>query len=159
MPWRRAAAMASVTTSAVRSPRAREDAAAVEPARALGAEDGFPVDVAGTQLRDGGMAAVGAADRAPHAEAALGEVQAVAHRPADAVVGRPAHVALVDAAAQDELFDQATDGVVGERAHHGGAQAEAAPQAARHVVFAAALVDAERAAWSRCGPRRGRGAA
>ena len=45
----------------------------------------------------------------------------------------------IDAALQDEVFDEAADGVVGERGGDGGAQAEAAAQAARHVVFAAAL--------------------
>ena len=49
----------------------------------------IPVDVAGLELRDGGVAAIGAADGAAHAEAALGEVQAVAHAAADAVVLRP----------------------------------------------------------------------
>ena len=62
---------------------------------------------------------------------------------ADAVVGHPAQVALVDAAAQDELLDETADGVVGERADERRAQAEAAPQAARHVVLAAALPDLE----------------
>ena len=56
-----------------------EDAAGVEPARAVLAEHLVPVDVARLQLRDRRVAAVGAADAAARAEAALGEVQAVAH--------------------------------------------------------------------------------
>ncbi len=123
----------------------REDAARVQPARALLAEDQVPVDLAGLHLRGGAVAAVGAADRGAHAEAALGEVEAVPDAAADAVVGHPAHVALVDAALQDQVFEQAADRVVDERAHERRAQPEAAAQAARDVVLAAALPDAERA--------------
>ena len=136
-----------------------EDAAAVEPARALGGEDRVPVDVARAQLRDGRVAAVGAADRAAHAEAALGEVEAVARGPADAVVGHPAQVALVDAAAQDELLDQAADRVVGERADQRrcagrSSAAGRAPRCTRRRP-----PRRRTSAWWRCGPRRGRGAA
>ena len=68
-----------------------EDAAGVEPARAvLGAEDRFPVEIAGLDLADGGVAAVGAAGGGAHAEAALGKVEAVAHGAAHAVVRDPA---------------------------------------------------------------------
>ena len=68
-----------------------EDAAGVEPARAVLAENFIPINVAGLQLRHRGVAAVGATERGAHAESALGEIQAVAHRAADAVVGHPAH--------------------------------------------------------------------
>ena len=57
-----------------------EDAAGVQPARAELAEDVVPVEIARLELAGGGVAAVRNADRAAHAEAALGEVQAVAHR-------------------------------------------------------------------------------
>ena len=53
-----------------------ENAAGVEPARAQFAENAVPVEVAGLELAGGGMAAVGNADRAAHAEAALGEIRA-----------------------------------------------------------------------------------
>ncbi len=43
------------------------------------------------------------------AEAALREVQAVAHRPPDAVVRHPAHERLVHAALADEVLDQPAD--------------------------------------------------
>ena len=89
------------------------------------------------------MAAVGDADRAADAEAALGEVQAVADRAADAVVRHPADERGVDAALQDEVLDEPADLVVGERGDDGGAQAEAAAQAAGDVVLAAALPDLE----------------
>ena len=51
-----------------------EDAAGVEPARAEFSEDVFPVDVAGLELRGGGVAAVRVADGAADAKAALGEI-------------------------------------------------------------------------------------
>ena len=92
-----------------------------------------------------GVAAVGDADRAAHAEAALGEVEAVADGAPDAVVGHPADERGVDAALQDEVLDQAADLVVGQRGDDRGAQAEAAAQAAGDVVLAAALPDVERA--------------
>ena len=81
-----------------------EDPAGVEPARAVPAEERVPVDVARLHLRGGGVAAVGAADGGAHAEAALGEVEAVADRAPDAVVGHQAHVGLVDAALVDEVL-------------------------------------------------------
>ena len=102
-----------------------EDAAGVEPARAHAAEDLVPVDVARLELRDRRVAAIGAAERRADAEAALGEVEAIAHRAADAVVLDPRH-ALVDAALKHQVFDEAADGVVGERSDDGGVQAEAA---------------------------------
>ena len=98
-----------------------------------------PVEVAGLDLADGGVAAVGAAGGRAHAEAALGKVEAVADGAAHAVVGNPFEQGSIHAALQDEVFDQAADGVVGQRGGDGGAQAEAAAQSAGHVVFAAAL--------------------
>ena len=63
---------------------------------------------------------------------------------ADAVVRDPAHERRVDAALEDEVLEQAADVVVGERGDDRGPQAEAAAQAARDVVLAAALPDAKR---------------
>ena len=57
-----------------------EDPAGVEPAHAQLAEELLPVDVARPELRRRGVPAVGDAERAAYAEAAFGEVQAVAHR-------------------------------------------------------------------------------
>ncbi len=91
----------------------------------------------------GGVAAIGNADRAAHAEAALGEVQAIARLAADAVELPPFDELGIDAALHDEIFDQAADVVVGEGGGDGGLQAEAAAQAARDVVFAAAFPDFE----------------
>src|SRR5712671_3399804 len=87
------------------------------------------------------MTAVGDAERSPDPEAALGEVQAVAHAPADAVVITPLHPRRVDAALQHQVLDKSADVIVGDR----GALAEAAPQAARNIVLAAALPYVERA--------------
>ena len=57
-----------------------EDAAGVQPARAVTLEDRRPVDVARRELRDRRVAAVRTADRRANPEAALDEVQAVAAR-------------------------------------------------------------------------------
>ena len=119
-----------------------EDATGVKPAGAERAEDLVPVDVAGFQLRDGGVPAIGATQRGAHAEASLGEVEAVAHGAADAVVLHPGH-ALFDAALEHQVFHEAAHRVVGQRGHDGGVEPEAALQPARDVVLAAAFPDLE----------------
>ena len=121
----------------------REDAARVEPADAQLAEEVLPVEVAGLDLRGRGVAAVRDADGAADAEAALGEVEAVADRAADAVVLAPLDEVGVHAALHHEVLEQAADLVVDERRADGGAQAEALAQAAGDVVFAAAFPDLE----------------
>ena len=89
------------------------DAARVEPADAELAEEVVPVDVVRPELRRGGEATVADADGAADAEAALGEVQAVADGAADAVVVAPLDELRVDAALEDEVFDEAADIVDG----------------------------------------------
>jgi hypothetical protein len=116
-----------------------EDAARVEPAHAEFAEDVLPVDVPRLELRSGGVAAVRIADSAANAEAALGEVEAVAHGAADAVIGTPLDEVGRDAALHDKVLDEVTDLVVHEGGDDGGLVAEAFPQAARGVVLAAAF--------------------
>ena len=95
-------------------------------------------------LGDGGVGAVGAAHRAADAEAALGEVQAVAADAPDAVGLLPVDQGRVHAALLDEVLHQAADLVVREGRQHAGVHAEALVQAAHHVVLAAALPGAER---------------
>ena len=145
VPWRRAASIASWRDRGRRLGEGGEDAAGVEPARALLAEHDVPVDVARLELRDRGVAAVRAAQGRAHAVAALGEVEAVAHRAADAVVLGPAEVRLVHATLVDEVLHEAAHRVVDQRGHHRRVQAEAALEAAGDVVFAAALPHLERA--------------
>ncbi len=117
----------------------REDPAGVQPAHPELAEQPVQVEVVGAQLRDGGVAAVGDALGAAHAEAALGEVQAVARATAHTVRRGPADPGRVHPTGQDQPFDQVADLVVDERGDHGGGQAEHPRQAAHHVVLAAAL--------------------
>ena len=90
------------------------------------------------------MPAVGAADGRSDAEASLGEVQADPRPLADAVEGHPADVPLVDPALEQEVLQQMADRVVDNRGDNGRPEAEHAPQAARHVVLATALPNAER---------------
>src|ERR1035437_6682169 len=90
------------------------------------------------------MAAVGDPDRSAYPEAAFGEVQAVAYRGPDAVVGDPLDERGVQAAGEDEVLDQAPDLVVRQRRDDRGAQAERPAQAAGDVVLAAALPGPER---------------
>ena len=116
-----------------------EDAAGVQPPDADLAEDVVPVEIAGFELAGGGVAAVGNADGAAHAEAPLGEIQAVAHRAADAVERRPFDEFGVHAALENKILEQAADVVVREGGGDRGLAAEAAAQAAGDIVFAAAF--------------------
>lgn len=117
----------------------------MEPARAVAAEDRIPVDVAELHRCRGRVRPIRGSQGRPHAEAALDEVETVAHSSPDAVVGTPHDVALVDATLQDQVLEEAADGVVGECGDDRRAQPEAAAQTSRHVVLAAALGDGERA--------------
>ena len=92
---------------------------------------------------DGGVGTVGAADSAADAEAALGEVDAVAADSADAVGFLPVDQIGVHAALLDEVLHELADLVVGECGDDGGIHAEALVQAADDVVFAAAFPCAE----------------
>src|SRR5271157_3624405 len=84
-----------------------EDAAGVKALRAvLGSEDRGPVEVAGFELADGGVAAVGTAGGGAEAEASLSEVEAVADGAAYAVIGNPFEQGSIDAALEDEVFHQ-----------------------------------------------------
>ena len=89
------------------------------------------------------MPAVRTTQRRANAEAALGEIQSVAHGAADSVIGRPADIFLADAALQHEVFDEAADGIVRERGDDRGVHSKAALESAGDVVFAAAFPGAE----------------
>ena len=60
-------------------------------------------------------------------------------------VGAPLDEPGIDPALHDKVLDQVADFVVGERGDHRGREAEAFPEAAGHVVLAAALPGAEAA--------------
>jgi len=103
------------------------------------AEQVVPVHVPGLELRRGGVAAVGDPDRPAHAEAALGEVQPVAHPAPDPVVGHPCDERGVQTAGQDEVFNQAANLVVRQSCDDRGAQPEGSSKAAGDVVLPATL--------------------
>src|ERR1019366_5236295 len=115
----------------------------VEPAHAELAEKMLPVDIADLELAGRGVAPIGDADGAADAETFLGEVQSVANRAAHAIVGNPLHERHINAALQDQVFEQSPHVIVGKRADEAGAQPEATAQTARDVVFAAAFPDLE----------------
>ena len=123
----------------------------MEPAGAPLAEDLLPVHVSRLQLGNGGIGAVGDAQRAAHAVAPLGEVQAVAHLAADAVIGHPLDHGGVHAALENQVLHQIAHVVLGKSCHDAGLHAEAAAQAAGHVVLAAALPDVEAARRAHAG--------
>src|SRR5476651_833080 len=116
-----------------------ENPAAVEPTRAVAAEDGVPVDVARLHRRCCRAPTVRAAERRPGTEAALDEVETIANPAPGAVVRQPRDVALVDSALKNQVLEQATDRVVGKRGHDRRPQPEAAAEPPGDVVLAAAL--------------------
>ena len=73
------------------------------------------------------MTAVRAADGPARAEAALGEVQAIADSAPDAIELDPAEVRQIDAALQHQILDEPTDGVIGQRGDDRRTLPEAAP--------------------------------
>src|SRR5215469_4055105 len=120
-----------------------KDAAGVEPARPKRSEYLFPIEVAGLELRDCGMAAIGAAESGAYAIAALGEVQAVSDGTADAVVFHPAHQRLVHTSLVNEVLQQLADRVLRKCRGDRGIKTKATLQPARHIVFTATLPDFE----------------
>jgi hypothetical protein len=112
----------------------------VKPARTvLQTQNRLPIEIAGLNLADGGVAAVRAAGSGAHAKAALSKVEAVADGTADSIVRNPADERRIDATLKDEIFNEAANGVISECGCNGGIQAETAAQAAGDVVFAAAF--------------------
>jgi hypothetical protein len=89
------------------------------------------------------VTAIRAAKGAANAESALGEVETISRDAADAVVGDPADIRLVDPTLVDEILDEPADRVVGERGDDGRFQPEATPEPAGHVVLAAPLPNFE----------------
>src|SRR6185437_8515889 len=120
-----------------------EDASGVEPAGTFLGEYLVPVDLAWFKLAHCRMAAIAASEGRAHTEAALGEVEAIAHRAADAVILCPFQVGEIDTALQHQILDQPPDGVVGQCRDDRSLKAETAAESARDVVLAAALPDLE----------------
>jgi hypothetical protein len=132
VPCRLAALTASTVTSAVEA----ESAAKIPPVWNQRTPS-FPK--MWSQSKSPGLSCDGAAD----AEAALGEIEAVADGAADAVVLAPLDEVGRDAALHDEVLDEVPDLVVDEGGADGRFQAEAFAEAAGGVVLAAALPDLE----------------
>ena len=103
------------------------------------AEDVLPVDVARLELRRRRVAAIRIADRAPDAEPAFGEIEAVADRAADAVVLAPLDEVGGHAALHDEILDEMPHLVVHKCRANRRLVPETLAQPARGVVLAAAL--------------------
>ena len=144
MPCLRAASIASLATSGVVSESAAEDAARVEPARADRPKISFQSTSPGFSC----ATAVWPRSEQPSA-ARTPKPRSVKLRPFRAVRPTPSYGdppdALLDAALEHQVFDEASDRVVGERRHDGCRQAEAAAQPAGDVVLAAAFPGLERA--------------
>ena len=121
--------------------KSAEDTAGVKPARAEFAEDIFPIDVAGFQLRDRSVAAIGAAKSGADAEASLSKVEAVADGAADAIVRDPADQGLIDAALIDEVLRETADGIIGEHGDDGSIETKTAFEAASDIIFAATFIN------------------
>lgn len=120
-----------------------EDAAGVQPLATGGGEEGIPVEVAGLELGSRAVTPVHTAFGTANAEAAFGEVDGIAHAFAHAIIGHPFDVGGVQAALEDEVFNQAADLVVGKGGQDTGGVAEAAAESTGDVVFAAAFPGGE----------------
>src|SRR5262249_30360450 len=95
-----------------------EDTARVKPAGALFAENTFPIDLAGLELRNGSMSAVGTSGRPSHSESTIDKVQTVACCPSNTVVGEPADQRLINASLINQVLNEASDGVINECRHY-----------------------------------------
>jgi len=93
-------------------------------------KDCLPVEVAGLDLTDGGVAPVVASGCGTHSESALSEVEAVANGAAHAIKGDPANERWIDPALQNAVFDKPANGVVGQSSCDRGAKSEATSKAA-----------------------------
>lgn len=89
------------------------------------------------------MATVHAAFGPTDAEAAFGEVDGIADAFAHAVIGHPFDEVGVHTTLEDEVFDEATDFIVGKGSQDAGAQAKAAAGTTGDVVFSAAFPGGE----------------
>src|SRR5690606_25139782 len=83
-----------------------EDSPRVEPADADFTEQVIPVDVSLLELRRRRVSPVAAAHGAADTETALGEIESIAHRAADAVVGDPADAGEINTSLQHQVLDQ-----------------------------------------------------
>src|SRR5262249_5053833 len=123
----------------------------VQPAAALFTKQIIPVEIARLELRGRTVASIHATFCSANAEAALGEIDGIAHAATDAVVGNPAEVTRIDATLQDEVFQQPSDFVLREGGEHARAHAKTSAQSAGHVVLAAALPGGELARGAHAG--------
>ncbi len=111
----------------------------MKPARAFRSEDLFPIDIAWFKLRNRGVTTIRAAGRRAHAKATFRKVETVAHGAANAVKLHPLQMRLVHTALVDQILDQSTNCVIGERGHDRGVHTETALQSARDVILTAAF--------------------
>src|SRR5436190_6022819 len=116
-----------------------EDSPSMEPPRAVLAKDLLPIDLDGLELGYGCVPAIGAAKRGANTKTAFREVQPIPNRAANSVIRDPSHILLGNAALQHEIFDEPSDGIVGQRGDDGSIESEAAPKSASDIVFTAAF--------------------
>src|SRR6266581_7964894 len=109
----------------------------MKPAGALTGKNCFPIHITRLQLRNGRVPAVGASNRRAQSETALGEIQPIAHRASNSVVGNPLDAGLIHATLINEVLNQASNRIVRECCDESRVHSEASTQAARDVVFAA----------------------
>src|SRR5260370_1607774 len=112
------------------------NSAGVKPARSVLAENFLPVDFAGLQLRDSGVAAIRTSQGSAQAEASLGKIQTVPDRASHAVKGHPADIFLTDASLEDQIFYKAANWIVRKGGYDGRIHPKAPAEAAGDVVFA-----------------------
>src|ERR1035437_1603410 len=86
-----------------------EDAAGVQPADSLLAEDVLPIEITGFEFAGSRVAPIRNTDGSADTEAAFRKIEAIAHGAADAVIFDPLDKFGRDAALHDEIFDEVSD--------------------------------------------------
>src|SRR5580698_3043448 len=117
----------------------------MEPTCAVFAKNLIPIDIAGLQLRNRGVSAIGAANCGPNSESSFSEVQSIADSAANAVIVNPANEALVNSALMEQVLKQTAGWIVGNGCDNRRRETETALEATGDVVFASALGNCERA--------------
>src|SRR5438105_12160202 len=105
----------------------------MEPARAFLDKNLLPINVSGPQLRDGGVTTIRTTKRSAYSVTTFSKIQAIADFAAHAIVLDPPDMRLIDPTLQNQIFDEASDRIIGKCGNNGGLLSETTPQSARDV--------------------------
>jgi hypothetical protein len=116
----------------------------MKPTHAKAFEKVFPVKVSFLQLRYRRMPAVRHSAGPSNPKAALGEIQSVSNRSADAIVRSPSNMRRIHASLKNEILHQPPHGVIGQGGNQPRFHAETPAQSASHIIFTTSFPYTER---------------